>query len=207
MPWSLQNKNALVTDIEHQHDWAIRETRARIAEIENELLEQVTEKARLHLEFDRDHPESGGHASFGTPYQHSVQTVAILKHRLETCTALLADLMPAQEQGGTDKTADCLTGSDRILEMRDDMPKFGKCDNRIYTTQTDVFLDRFEVYLKTFLGPARFERECYRYMVMLIVDEGLQYDLFEAFEYRDKASLTFEECARVFRDMTVQVFN
>ncbi|KAF9986105.1 hypothetical protein BGZ75_002224 [Mortierella antarctica] len=92
--------------------------------------------------------------------------------------------------------------AERVLELKADMPRYGADKRRTYTTSPEEFLYRFEMHLKTYLGSERFEKECYRYMVVLTTYPGLQNQLFEEFEDRDKATLTFSECAKVFRRLT-----
>ncbi|KAF9288001.1 hypothetical protein BGZ68_000956 [Mortierella alpina] len=202
------NNNAPAVDGSYE----IEIVRERIAELDKDLLELACKKASFGLQLDSCDRGIAVSAKNCSQYQDAVHAMVHLKERRDTLADILADLMQYKEGATADSAGQVSTANtsdfdEYVLEIKDDMPRFG-CDNkRYYTTSTDDFLYRFEVYLKTFLGPVRFERECFRYMVMLTEDVPLQNDLFEEFECRDKPWLTFEECANVFRDFTAQAFN
>ncbi|KAF9558875.1 hypothetical protein EC968_006800 [Mortierella alpina] len=191
--------------------------RERIAEIEKDWPKLARTKAKIHLELDRHNPRSACYTRLLAQHQSTLQTVEDLKKRRDTFAEILADLMPAQEQqqqqqqqqlvvagrstvSNSSDTSDNI--ADRVLVLKPTMPKFGYRKGVTYTASPQDFLHRFEMYLRPFLGPERFERDCYRYMMVLTKDEHLQKDLFEQFELKDKASLTFEVCAQVFRQLT-----
>ncbi|KAF9966682.1 hypothetical protein BGZ70_001581 [Mortierella alpina] len=221
--------NAFEDDSSMSQAMIVEAIRSRIAEIDKDFPRLARTKAKIYLELDRHDPRGAVHSRLLATHQDSLQTFADLKERRDTLTEVLADLMLVQGPQGTAAAAApaatavaaaqpaVATGSavrvlpernacgrivDRGLVMKPNMPRFGYSDRPTTFSEPEEFLHRFQQYMTSFLGLNRLKSEGYRYMVALIEDVQLQTELYEEFEFMDKALLTFQECAHVFRDLT-----
>ncbi|KAF9934687.1 hypothetical protein BGZ67_003748 [Mortierella alpina] len=214
---NINRSNAFEDDNSVDQATLVKYVRNRIAEIDRDFPRLARTKAKIHLELDRHDPRGALHARLLAQHQNSLQTFADLKKRRDTMTEVLADLLltqgaqqPQQPQSQGQLQPQPSQGAVSTVRVNPDQDPLNNHNNNSSSTAerahlydlAQEFLYRFEMHLKTYLGSERFEKECYRYMVVLTTYPGLQNQLFEEFEDRDKATLTFSECAKVFRRLT-----